>query len=110
LTRMLDKGAKPDQCSKQCEAIKSRQAAIPRPPQGVAWAKQAYDSSAQLQPLLDVVASRGAESELVGELLKQTAGAAPDTSQAFRQLAEQIRKLVAAIRSGIPPACLPKPA
>jgi hypothetical protein len=109
LARLLETGAKPEQCSKQRDAIKSLQGAIPRPPQNAAWARQPYEATSQLMPVLDILSSRGLESELVGDLLKQTAGAAPDNSLAFRQLAEQIRKLVASIRAQIPAACLPTP-
>jgi hypothetical protein len=109
LTQMLEKGAKPDKCSKQCETIKSRHAAIPHPPQGVAWAQNCYNSTTQLVlPVLDLLGARGMEKELLDDLLKQSAGSVPDNPQVNRQLAEQIRKLVTGIRNEIPAACLPK--
>jgi hypothetical protein len=109
LTRLLEKGAKVDQLNKQSEVIKLRQAAIPRPPQGVSWAQQADQSSKQLFLVVSMVASRFAGQDVLEELLKQSAGSTPDNSAAYRQLADEVRKLVTPIRGLIPPECLAKP-
>lgn len=108
LVRLLDKGAKADQLNKQSEAIKSRQVAIPRPPQDVSWAQQANESSKQLLLVVGMVSSQFAGQDVLEDLLKQSAGSTPDNREAYRQLAAEIRKLVTPIRGLFPPACLAK--
>ncbi len=106
---LLEKGAKTEQYAKQSEEIKSRRAAIPAPPKDVAWAGEAVQSSDQIILTLSLLDYGKATQELLGEALKQSPTNSPENRQAYRQIADEIRRLVTAVRATIPPACLAKP-
>ncbi|MFZ1933722.1 MAG: PH domain-containing protein [Thermoguttaceae bacterium] len=109
LVALLEKGAKTEQYAKQSEMIKSRRNAIPPPPQGIAWAEEAARSTDQILLALTVLDYSNAEQDLLGEALKQAPGDNAASRQAYRQVAAQIRTLVAPVRKLIPPECLAKP-
>ncbi len=109
LVGLLEKGAKTEQYSKQSEVIKSRRSAIPPPPKGIAWAEEAAQSTDQILLALTVLDYSNAEQNLLGEALKQSPGDSGASRQAYRQVAAQIRTLVAPVRKLIPLECLAKP-
>ncbi len=67
LVTLLEKGAKTDQYAKQSEVIKSRHAAIPPSPKGVAWAEDAAGSSNRILLVLNLLAYGNAEQDLLAE-------------------------------------------
>jgi len=109
LVKLLEKGAKTEQYSKQCEIIRSRQAAIPAVPQGVRWAEKAVELSEETLVAVSVLNYSAATQDALAEALKQPSTDSPEIRAAYRQVASEIRKPVAAIRGLIPPACLAKP-
>ena len=109
LANLLEKAPKMAQFNKQCEAAKSRLAAIPPPPQGLSWAGEAAAASKRMLDALNMTTMELTTLDAAMEALNQSMSDSPDAREACRKAAEEVRKPVAAIRKLIPPACLPKP-
>jgi hypothetical protein len=109
LTALLDKTPKLDQYNKQCETIKSRCREIPPPPPKSPWAGEAAASSLRFLDVLNALTLEVTTLDAAMEALHQSASDSPETRDAYRKAAEEVRKPVAAIRHLIPQECLAKP-
>jgi hypothetical protein len=109
VAKVLEKAPKMDQFNKQCEAAKSRFAAVLPAPQGVSWASDAVAASKGMLDVLSATTLELTTLDAAMEALHQSMGNSPEARDACHKAAEELRKPVANIRKLIPPACLPKP-
>jgi hypothetical protein len=110
MVQLLDKAPTPEAFDKECEVMKSRQAAIPHPPKGVRWAEEVASANEQIVSKLSLV------SQLIAGLATIQAmdpasnpKDSPELRDAYHQAAEQMRGLLRSLRSLIPPECSAKP-
>lgn len=106
IAQLIETGPKPGEYAKQHETVKSLHAAIPEPPKGAAWADEAGAAAKQLLNLADMLNGSLTTLDEAMRALGQTTAGSPESREACRQAAGEMRKLLATARGLIPPACL----
>ena len=92
LANLLEKAPKMEQFNKQCEATKSRFAAIPPPPQGLSWASEAVAASKRMLDALNMTTMELTTLDAAMEALHQSMSDSPDAREACHKAAEEMRK------------------
>ncbi len=105
-TQLLETAPKPDEYRKQYQALEKVYEAVPPPPSGVPWTQDAAASSKRLLDLADMLNSSLTTLDEAMKALGQSAANSPESQEACRQAAAQMRSLSATTRGLIPPACL----